>query len=73
MPKTRFIHVPHDFGTGWPSGEELFYECLKCGVIIPSTQDGQCECGGVYVDAGYGRAGADDISQVRLLKRIPVR
>jgi len=65
----NLIYIPHDFSTGWPSGANLFYECQKCGGLIPSTQDGQCKCGNVYVDVGYGRAGATDESKVRLMKK----
>ena len=63
------IYRQHDFRTGWPSGDDLFYECQKCGEVVPSTQDGQCKCGNVYVDAGYVRAGAIDESLVRLVKK----
>ena len=64
------IYLQHDFATGWPSGDDLYYECEKCGQLIPSTQDGQCKCGNVYVDVGYGRAGAADQSKVRLVRKL---
>lgn len=64
------IYLEHDFATGWPSADDLFYQCQKCGELIASTQDGQCKCGNVYFDAGYGRAGAADESKVRLVKKL---
>ena len=64
----NLIYLSHDFATGWPSGDELFYECQKCHTLVLSTQDGQCKCGNVYVDTGYGRAGATDETKVRLVK-----
>jgi hypothetical protein len=33
----HLIYLSHDFATGWPSGDDLFYECQKCGALVPST------------------------------------
>jgi hypothetical protein len=61
--------IQHDFSTGWPSAENLFYVCLLCNQAIPSRKDGKCACGNVFVDAGSGRAGALDVKEVALAKR----
>jgi hypothetical protein len=67
--KKGLTYLPHDFSTGWPLADDLFYECQKCGTVVPSTQGGQCKCGNIYVDVGYGRAGAADEAKVRLVKK----
>ena len=64
----KLIYIEHDFSTGWPAAEDLFYECQLCGVRLSSIQDGECTCGNVFVDASGGRAGADDDLKVRLVK-----
>ena len=66
----KYIIVPNDFNVGWPSGSEIYYECQICSAIIPSMQDGECRCGNITVDVGYGRAGAKKLSEVELLRRI---
>jgi hypothetical protein len=62
-------YIAHDFSTGWPVGTDLYYECQICGDLVPTVQDGQCRCGNVYVDASGDRAGANDESKVRLVKK----
>jgi len=70
MANEKLTYIEHDFRDGWPAGDDLYYRCDLCGDMIPSTKDGQCRCGNVYVDTGYGRAGARDVSKVRLVRKL---
>jgi len=63
------IYIEYDFSKGWPAGEDLFYECQLCGVIVSTIQDGECNCGNIYVDVSSARAGAKDESKVRLVQK----
>jgi len=46
----------------WPSGTDLFYECLQCGEELSSIEDSDCLCHNLYVDASVGRIGANDFN-----------
>lgn len=44
-------------GKGYPAGEYIYYECMKCEVVVysyPIHIDG-CLCGNIEVDAMMGR------------------
>jgi hypothetical protein len=47
--------------TGWPARPNLFYRCLNCGYITPSTPRDYdtCFCGAMSRDADAGRFGSD--------------
>ena len=66
----NIIYLDHDFDKGWPSGGDLYYRCAQCGDFVPSTRDGHCTCGNIYVDTGYGRAGAKDQSKISLVRKL---
>ena len=50
-----------------PCRKGVFYECVKCGGIIPSdTMDNvRCSCRNVFIDADAGRISFLDSSKVR--------
>ena len=64
----QYIHF--DPQEGWFSGKGLFYECLLCGKAISSTEDSDCTCHNLYVDASAGRIGAKQEDKVRLFRFI---
>jgi hypothetical protein len=42
---------------GYPTGRDMFYECLRCGDILPSapSDNVQCKCRNIMIDVDYGR------------------
>jgi hypothetical protein len=64
------IEVPFDPSVGYPFGNNLYYECLKCGVIIPSSPKDciQCACGNIRIDPDYGRVGVKDSRLMKIFQ-----
>jgi hypothetical protein len=60
----------HDFDSakGYPMDKKLFYECLKCGGVVPSWPDDDtyCKCRNIMIDIGAGRIGIQDEALVKL-------
>ena len=60
----------HNFNpnTGYPKGKSLFYECLRCGNIIPSQPKDyiECACRNIAIDVGYGRIIVKDNKMIKL-------
>ena len=46
-----------DPSAGYPAGSGMFYECLRCGGIVPSLpkESTHCKCRNIMIDAEYGR------------------
>ena len=57
-----------DESTGYPAGSNLFYECLRCGDVIPSlpNESSHCKCRNVMIDVDYGRVKVQDKSKAKL-------
>lgn len=71
MSEKRVRHyIEFDPREGYPTGRDLFYECGKCGVVIPSLPEDniRCRCGNVTVDVDAGRFSVRDDSQLRLFR-----
>ncbi len=51
------IEISFNPAQGYPAGDDLYYECLKCGELIPSfPQDNiSCKCANISIDKDYGR------------------
>jgi hypothetical protein len=60
----------HDFDPeiGYPAGSNLFYECMRCGDVIPSVplDSTSCKCRNVMIDTDYGRVSVQDHILVKL-------
>lgn len=60
----------HNFDptSGYPAGSNLFYECQRCGEIVPSRpQDStHCQCRNIMIDVDYGRIKIQDAARVKL-------
>ena len=53
MDTVKRQHAPA--GSGWfPAGAGLYYDCLACGVTLPSISElgAICKCGNLAVEAG---------------------
>ncbi len=52
-------YIPFDntLGKGYPTGKKLFYECVKCGDILPSLPKDciSCSCRNIRIDVFAGR------------------
>ena len=68
--KKNIVIVNFDQHDGIPAGNDIFYLCLNCRSIIQSYPEtySTCKCGNVFVDVGAGRGGANDISNLLILK-----
>jgi hypothetical protein len=63
--------VPFEPSRGYPRGDDLFYECLRCHDVIPSNPHDsvQCSCGNFRIDVDYGRLAAKSgDASIRLLR-----
>jgi len=54
--------------SGYPAGSNLFYECLRCGEVVPSRppDSTHCMCRNIMIDVDYGRIKIQDHAQVKL-------
>jgi hypothetical protein len=60
----------HNFNpaNGYPAGSNLYYECLRCGEVVPSrpSDSTHCQCRNIMIDVDYGRVKIQDHNQVKL-------
>ena len=65
---TKRSYRSFDSAKGYPAGKKLYYECLKCGDVIPSMPDDDihCKCRNIMVDIGFSRLTIQDHSQAKL-------
>lgn len=56
---------------GYPVGRDIYYECIECGSVIPSTpKDGLgCLCRNIFIDVDAGRVSVKRESQFRVFKK----
>jgi hypothetical protein len=64
------IYIPFDPSVGYPFGDDLFYECLKCGTSIPSLPEDwvECACRNIQIDAGFGRVAVKDHQLMKIFR-----
>ena len=60
-------YVLFDVRTGYPTGDDLYYECGICGDALPSLpKDGLgCTCGNIFIDVDAGKVAVKDHSKIR--------
>lgn len=60
-----YLSIPRD--SGFPRAEDVFFECLRCGDILPSMPDDDCgcTCRNMVIDVAYGRLAIEDRNQFR--------
>ena len=70
MDRTKRKYRPLDPSKGYPFGDNLFYECLKCSEVVASAppESTHCRCGNIMIDVGFSRMVIEDHSQVRLFE-----
>ena len=54
-----------------PKGDDLYYRCTNCSVVIPSIPDNNiaCKCGNVYIDIDYFRLSIKDYTKFEVVKK----
>ena len=60
--KRRYLPFDLKSASGYPRGENLFYECTKCGDVLPSMpkDSTSCSCKNLHIDVDYGRLAVAD-------------
>ena len=58
--------------TNTPRAKDIFYQCTKCGDIIPSQPNDNmgCKCGNIFIDNDYVRLVVKDYKHFQVLKKI---
>jgi hypothetical protein len=66
--ETKRTYHNLDPAAGYPAGGNLFYECERCGDILPSRPEDSthCKCRNIMIDADYGRIKIQDHPKVKL-------
>ncbi len=67
-PEIARTFIPYDPSQGYPTGDDLFFECLFCGTIVPTLPGDNtgCPCGNLRIDADYGHAMVRNRGYLRL-------
>ena len=54
--------------SGYPAQDNVYYECLKCGDVVPSRPSDSihCKCRNIMIDVDYGRIKIQEPAQVRM-------
>jgi hypothetical protein len=67
MKKDYLVFDPRN---GYPRGKDIFYECERCGDIIPSQpEDGiGCTCRNIFIDVDAGRVSVKEATKFSVFK-----
>jgi hypothetical protein len=70
IPVARRHYLSFDAKSGFPAGSNLYYECKRCGDVVPSrpADSTHCTCRNIMIDVDYGRFSVDDAMQIRLFE-----
>ena len=70
IPIAKRHYLNFNASSGFPAGSKLYYECKRCGDVVPSqpADSTHCTCGNIMIDVDYGRFSVDDATQVRLFE-----
>jgi hypothetical protein len=60
-----------DPALGYPAGDAVYYECIKCGAVIASLPEDSitCKCYNIMIDVGYGRIVVRDFNYLRVFHK----
>lgn len=61
--------ITYDLQHGYPTGDNLFYECLACHTIVPSLppDSTSCRCHNIKIDGDNGRLSIRNQVRTRLI------
>jgi hypothetical protein len=62
IPEGKRRYLDFDPRSGYPAGRDVFFDCVRCGTVLPSMplDSMACKCGNVRIDVDYGRIGVTD-------------
>jgi len=65
-------YIEFDPGLGYPTGENVYYECLNCKMSIPSIPKVSlgCLCKNILIDLEYGRLSIKDHEKFEAYKLV---
>ena len=66
--KEKRTYLKMDPSAGYAAGSNLFYECVRCGGVVPSRPPNSthCECRNIMIDVDYGRIKVQDHTKTKL-------
>lgn len=67
--KRKYLNF--DPSKGYILGPNIFYECLRCGDVLPSQpEDGLgCSCRNIFIDVDAGRISVKDDSLLKIFEK----
>ncbi len=65
-------YLEFDSAKGYPAASDLFYQCLRCGDIVPSIPEKatRCTCHNILVDVSYARMNILEPAKAKLFREI---
>ena len=62
--------VSFDSKDGYPRGRDIYYECLQCRSLLPSTpkDSAWCICNNLAIDIDYFRFAVKDEKKLRIVR-----
>jgi hypothetical protein len=65
-------YLPFDPKVVWPSEDNLYYQCLRCGGVVPSKPQDfiRCRCGNISIDPGAYRLAAVHEDAIKLFEEV---
>ncbi len=63
-------YVEFDFRKGYPSSDNLYYECQKCFDLVSSVTEVniECSCGNFFIDVSSARFIVEEDSKIKLVQ-----
>jgi hypothetical protein len=67
-------YVEFDFRKGYPSSNNLYYECQKCFDLVSSVtkENVECSCGNIFIDVSSARFVEKD-SKIKLVQLTQIK
>ena len=68
LKKENRKYVSFNPDSGYPAGENMYYECLGCGEVFSSMPDDSvvCSCRNLAIDIDYGRVSVKDHNKLKI-------
>jgi hypothetical protein len=65
-------YLPFDPKVVWPSEDNLYYQCLRCGDTVPSKPREfiRCRCGNISIDPEAYRLAAEHEDAIKLFEEV---
>lgn len=68
MSNSKRNYIAFNPSDGYPARLGHFYECMRCGDVVPSVpkETGGCRCDNIFIDVDAGRIAVKDVSRLKL-------